>query len=218
MMDPLHLVIAIGPLSAYFLLLAWINLGKAPFLTTGSRDALVLGIGLVGLVMVGPMELFLPEATVVAFGAWVWVVLLLFYLVSLVLLVLLLRPRIVIYNVSPEQMRVALAEVVSRLDPDSRWAGNCLLMPHLGVQLVVEPAEAVKNVQLVSAGREQNYASWRVLAGALSQTLRKSRGERSPYGMFLLSVGISLATAMTYLLVVHGNSIRDSIDQMLRVG
>ncbi len=168
--------------------------------------------------MVGPMELFLPEATAVIFGGWVWLVLLLFYLVSLVLLVLLLRPRIVIYNVSPEQLRAALAEVVSRLDQESRWAGNCLLMPQFGVQLVVEPSESVKNVQLVSAGREQNYASWRVLANSLSQVLRKSRGERSPYGVFLLSIGFSLATAMTYLLVRHGNAISESLEHMLRLG
>lgn len=217
-MDSLHFCIAIGPLAAYFLLLAWINLGKRPFLTTGSRDALVLGIGLIGLVMVGPMELFLPETAIVTFGGWIWLIMILFYLVGLVLLVLLLRPRIVIYNVSPEQLRPALAEVVARLDQESRWTGNCLLMPQLGVQLVVEPTENVKNVQLISAGRDQNYASWRILANALSQGLRKSRGERSLYGVFLLGIGLAMAGLMTATLIMYANEIRESLHDMLLAG
>ena len=56
-MDPLYFCIAIAPLAVYLLMLGIINLRGKPFVTTGARDAAALGIGLVGFVVIGPMEL-----------------------------------------------------------------------------------------------------------------------------------------------------------------
>ena len=67
-MDPLHLSIALSPLAVYFVLLGIINLSARPQLTTGARDTAALAVGLSGLVVVGPMELFLPERAAAQFG------------------------------------------------------------------------------------------------------------------------------------------------------
>ena len=114
--DPLHVCIALGPLAVYLFLLGLINLSRRPFLTTGARDAAALGVGISGFVVVGPMELFLPGAAANRFGGYVWLLLLAFYALCLTLWVLLLRPRLVIYNATAEQLRPVLAGV----DPAQR--------------------------------------------------------------------------------------------------
>ena len=64
---------------------------------------------------------------------------------------LVVRPRLVIYNMTVEQLRPTLANVVTRISiPYARWAGECLVLPRLGVQLHVEPFLAMRNVQLAS--------------------------------------------------------------------
>ena len=74
-MDPLHFCIAVAPLAVYLFLLGVLNLKGFPFVTTGSRDGAALAIGMVGFVIIGPMELFFPEGAASRFGAWVWIML-----------------------------------------------------------------------------------------------------------------------------------------------
>src|SRR5438477_13127575 len=119
LMDPLHLCIALGPLATYLLVLGVINLSRRPLLTTGARDAAALALALVGLVVAGPMELFLVEEAAVLYGGWIWAIMLVAYFLFVALVTLLLRPRLVIYNTTLEQVRPIVADVASRLDRDS---------------------------------------------------------------------------------------------------
>ena len=146
LMDPLHLCIALGPLAVYLLLLGMINLIPRPFLTNGARDTSALCIGISGFLVVGPMELFLPEGAAAKFGPFVWLMLLVLYLLMVTLLVLMMRPRLVIYNITEEQLRPVLGELVGELDPGARWARDTLLIPKLHVQLCVETQAAMRNV------------------------------------------------------------------------
>ena len=76
------------------------------------------------------------------------------------MVLLILRPRLVIYNISVDQLRPILAEVVERMDPEARWAGDCLFLPGLGVQLHLESFGWMRNVSLVSSGPKQDYQGW----------------------------------------------------------
>ena len=60
--DPLHFVLAAGPLALYLLLLGGINLSTRPLVTTGGRDLMCLAIALAGCAVAGPLELFFPES------------------------------------------------------------------------------------------------------------------------------------------------------------
>ncbi|HZL87761.1 MAG TPA: hypothetical protein VFB96_05240 [Pirellulaceae bacterium] len=214
--DPLHQCIAFGPLVVYLLILGMINLGRRPFLTTGARDTAVLGIAISGFIAAGPMELFLPEGAANLFGGWIWALLLTFYLLCLLLVVLLMRPRLVIYNVTFEQLRPALADVVSRLDDHARWAGESLSMPTLGLQLTVEPMAVMKSVQLVSAGPYQNIAGWRRLEEELAAELKQSRGLPNPYGVFLLSFALCLGGAVLFWMSRDPAGVTQALNDMLR--
>jgi hypothetical protein len=215
-MDPLHFAVAMGPLTAYLFLLGLVNIFRGPLLTTGARDTAVLGIALSGLIVAGPMELFLPEAAAFRFGPWVWVLMLSFYFLCLTLLVLLARPRLVVYNVTAEQLRPVLADVVSRLDKEFRWAGDCLVLPELGVQLHVEPMPLLRNVQLVASGPRQSYAGWRQLEIALAEGLRGTRSGSNPIGFGLVIVSIAVfALAMAWM-ARDQEAVAQALNEFLR--
>ncbi len=215
-MDPLHLCIAIGPLAVYLIVLGMINLSRRPTMTTGQRDVGALGIAILGFVAVGPMELFFPERAVEQFGEWVWAMLLALYILGLVLVVLLMRPRLVIYNTTTEQLRPVLTQVASRLDPEARWAGENLVLPQLGVNLHLEPFSILKNVQLVSSGPQQNFYGWRRLEQELGAAVHQSRGTVATFGMIFVLNGILMMSLVSFWLYRDGQAVMTALDEMLR--
>ncbi|MFM7929359.1 MAG: hypothetical protein ACKO9Q_16760, partial [Pirellula sp.] len=88
-----------------------------------------LAVGILGLMVIGPFELFLPEAAAIRFGPLVWIVLLIFYGLCVSMVVLLMRPRLVIYNSTVEQLRPIISEISQSMDQKSRWTGDSLVIP-----------------------------------------------------------------------------------------
>jgi hypothetical protein len=214
-MDPLHLAIALGPLAVYLVLLGVLNLSPRPFVTSGARDAAALGVGIAGLIVAGPMELFLPEAAAFRLGAFVWVLLLALYGLCLTLFVLLMRPRVVIYNMSRDEIRPLLANLVGELDREARWAGESLVLPKLGVQLHIETFAPMRIVQLVAAGPQQSYEGWRRLERTLSQAVRQTSGVRNRFGFSLIGFGLLLAALVTFCMVGDAETVAQSFKEML---
>jgi hypothetical protein len=190
--DPFRLAIALVPVGAYALVLAIINSRQRPFLTSGGSDFTALGVALSGLMFVGPLELFRPDAATREFGNYIWVFLILFYWLCVLLVVLLARPRLVVYNISMEELHPVLAEAAARLDPEARWAGHHLALPKLGVQLHLDSFDAMRNVSLVSSGGRQSIESWRRLARELARSLAPFRVKRNPRAIGLLLVAAAL--------------------------
>lgn len=192
MYDPLHLAIAATPLAIYFLVLGWIRLRKRPHVVSGVNDAMWLGVAVSGLVVAGPFELFMPEAAAMRFHGYVWLLLLGLYALLVILVALLLRPRIIIYNIAPDAFRPLLSEVIGRLDRDARWAGQGVVLPTLGVQLSIEPELPLRTVQLVAAGSQQSYAGWKQLEYQLREALRETPGVVGSHAFLLLGSGLAL--------------------------
>ena len=214
--DPLHFCIAIAPLSVYLVLLGLLNLQRRSFVTTGARDAAALGIGISGLIVAGPMELFFPESAASQYGSFVWILLLSFYGLCVSLVVLLMRSRIVVYNISSEQLRPILNQVAMQLDKKSRWTGDSLLIPELNVHLHVEPVDWLRNVQLTSGGINQSFEGWRKLELELRKALRPIRVRSNILGIgFLLVAGI-LAVASAGWMISDPQSVAQSLDDLLR--
>jgi hypothetical protein len=161
-------------------------------MTTGGSDLAVLGAAMSGLVLVGPIELFRPEAASAEFGSYVWLFLLVFYWLWVWLAVLLGRPRLVIYNISGQQLRPLLAEAAREIDPQSRWAGDSLALPSLGVQLHIESSDWMRHTSMIAAGSKQNLSGWRQLAIQLHGRLNALRVPPNPRALGLLSLGILL--------------------------
>lgn len=213
-----HLSIALGPLAVYFVLMGLINLIRRPFVTTGARDTAALGVAISGFIAVGPMDLFLPESTANQFGALAWVLLFLLYSMSVTLLVLLMRPRIVIYNIAPDQLRPVLAKVASELDGESRWAGEALTLPELGVHMFVELVGATRHAVLAATGPRQDFGGWRKLELALTEALRQSRSASNPAGYFWMLLGVTLVTiVMSVWFVSDPATVKQALRSILRM-
>lgn len=212
--DPLRLSIALVPLAAYMLLLSLVNLRRRPFLTSGGSDLAALGVALSGMAFVGPLELFRPEAATNEFGNFIWPVLLVFYWLWVLLVVLVVRPRLVVYNVSVEELHPVIAEAASRLDPDSRWAGNSLALPNLGVYLHLESFDLMRNVSLASSGSRQNLDGWRELSRALATALKPVRVKPNPRGVGFLLLAVLLMSGSLMSLVNHPKELAYAVQEV----
>ncbi|MCH2114542.1 MAG: hypothetical protein MK171_06500 [Pirellulales bacterium] len=201
--DPLRLSIALVPLASYCLLIGLLNARRRPFLTSGGADLAALGAAMSGMVLVGPVELFRPEAASTEYGSYVWLFLLLLYWLCVWLAVLLARPRLVIYNVSVEELRPVLAEASRAIDPLARWAGDSLSLPTLGVQLHLESFELMRHVSVVASGGRQNLAGWGRLATNLYQRLQSLRVGPNPRALGIMLVAIILVVASTTHMLAH---------------
>jgi uncharacterized membrane protein len=212
--DPLRLTIAFLPLASYCLLLGILNARRKPFLTSGGADLATLGAAMSGIVFIGPIELFRPEAASAEFGSYVWFFLLMLYWLCIWLTVLIARPRLVIYNISSEELRPVLAEAARSLDPQARWAGDSLAMPTVGIQLHLETFEIMRNVSLVASGGKQNLATWRQLGALLSEKLDTLSVDSNPrwLGIVLFAI-VLLATSFIHMLN-HPQQIAQAISEI----
>lgn len=215
-MDPLHFCIAIAPLAVYLLLLGVLNLKGRPFVTTGARDTAALAIGMVGFVIAGPMELFFPEGAASRFGGWVWVMLIVFYGLCASLVVLLMRSRIVIYNVTLEQLRPILTSIAMKLDKRSRWSGDSLLLPEKRIHLHVEPLEWVRNVQLTAGGSQQSYEGWQALEQELKEALKRMPVGPNIIGVPLLIISGGLALVAVIWMLRDQTAVAQALQELWR--
>ena len=214
-MDTFELSLALGPLAMYFVALGIINLGSRPVVVRGSRETAALALALVGFVLIGPIALFFPEAAANQFGPKVWLLLLAFYILSVFLWILVSRPRLVIYNVDPVELRKLLTEVAIEVDPDARWAGDNLALPQRGVQLHVEDHPRMRNVTLLAVGAEQSPSGWRALEQALRGAARNRLRGRNPRGVSLLSGGLVMLAAIVYRTLENPQAIAEGLLDML---
>jgi hypothetical protein len=176
-----------------------------------------LALAVAGLMIVGPIELFFPTSASVRFGPYVWVLLLLLYCLVVVLVLLLLRPRITVYNISIDELRPILADLVTHLDSESRWAGDALVLPTLKVQLSLEPTAGMRNVSLAAVGPEQDPAGWRRLEAALADALAVFEVPRNPRGYSFVVAGL-LTLAVLVLAIAHDpEGVTRSLADMLRL-
>ena len=200
-MDPLRTAIACVPLAAYLLLLGAVNVRRRPLLTSGAADLAALGAALTGFAFVGPIELFRPQALTADLGNLVWLFWLVFYWTGLALAVLILRPRLVVYNASLEELRPAVAEAVAQVDPDARWAGDNVSLPRLGVQMHLEAFGVMRNTSLVSSGGEQNLEGWRRLRKAVARSLKPLEVRPNPRSVsFFIMGGVLMALSLSRLM------------------
>jgi hypothetical protein len=216
-MDAIHLTLAFIPLALYFLYLGSVNLQPTARVVGGMRDAAWLILGIMGLFIVGPLELFLPEAAIAAFGPWTWVLLIVFYLLGGLLVVLALRPRLVVYNITVDILRPVLVEIAWELDSQCRWSGDAVYLPQLGMHLEMESLSALRNVSLSAIGPRQSLEGWFRLAEALRDRLRVVRTGRNPRGYSLLSLALIMIALVAWRLIDESPQLAEQLENILRL-
>jgi hypothetical protein len=217
-MDSFQICLAFGPVALYLLLVAAVNMRGCPTVVSGMRDMTVLALALTGLAAVGPMEIAFPESAALNFlGARVWAPLFALYGLCVVLVLLSMRPRMIVYNITSDQMRHLLAEAVDQLDGEARWAGDSLFLPQLGVQLHLDAARSMRNVSLVSSGPNQNHLGWLKLRLHLARAVQDVRTSVNGWGIVFGIVGLCMIACMVSLAVSDLPALAQGMHDMFRV-
>lgn len=216
-MDPLHVTIAMTPVAMYLLLIGWINLTPRPFLTTGLRDLGALALATVGFVITGPMELFLPETVASLMGGWVWVPMIMLYVLVVLLCLLTMRPRLIVYNIAPQDLHSMVEDVVQELDPTATWVGDCVVAPQLGVQMAIESFAGIRNVTLASVGNDQNIDGWKQIEYGLRRVMNVNAQPPNVQGFSYVFLAVLLAGGIAYTLYSDHQEVAQAFEEMLRM-
>ena len=187
--DSLPLGAAFLPLGIYLLVLGWVHLRRRPLAIAGVWDGILLGASLLGLVTVGPIALVRPAA---GGSSWSWPMLILGFCLVVALCVLVSRPRLIIYNISVEQIRPLVAEVASDLDPQARWAGETVALPTRGLQVHLDGDGSLRTVSLIGVGRRSAHEGWSEFSRRVRQASRRLPVRASPWGGVFAGIGAVL--------------------------
>lgn len=214
-MDIVRSCVGLGPVAIYLLLLGAVNLSRRPLITTGARDIAALGVAAAGLVMIGPVELLMPPMMVAGLGWQAWLLVLGLYSSALTLFVLLLPPRLVIYNISLDQLHEVLAQAARRVDGAAHWAGNTFVLPNRNVQFILQTFPTLRNVSLAATGEHQNHQAWRELDVALRQDLAKTDVGPNPRGLTMVGVGVLILGIVAFRWVSNPQAVTQGFIDML---
>ena len=207
-LDTLPLWSALLPLGIYLLALAWVHLRQRPLAISGVWDGVLLSASLAGLAIVGPLALVQPAA---GRSLWSWPMLLVLFSLFVAICVLVSRPRLIVYNITVEQMRPLVVEIVSSLDPATRWAGETAALPTCGFQVQIDGNGSMRNVNIVAAGERMSPEGWSEFCRRLRHSIGALRVRRSPWGpVFALAGGAVIAVAV-WLAVQSASNDRDSL-------
>jgi len=190
--------IALMPLGCYLLGLAWAHLRRRPLAVSGVFDGVMLAAAVSGLAVVGPLALLVP---VTGGSPWSWPVLAFLFALCVAVCVLVSRPRMVVYNITVEQFRPLVAEVVSALDPAARWAGESAALPGRGFQLHIEGNGPLRTVSVVNVGERSSPEGWVEFTRRLRRAVRGLRVRRSPWGGLFGCFGCGMLLAALWLAI-----------------
>lgn len=191
--------IALIPLGCYLLGLAWAHLRRKPLALSGVFDSVMLAAAVSGLAVVGPLALLVP---VTGGSPWSWPVLAFLFALCVAVGVLVSRPRMVVYNITVEQFRPLVAEVVSSLDPKARWAGESAALPDRGFQLHIEGNGPLRTVSVVNVGERSSAEGWGEFTRRLRRAVRGLRVRRSPWAALFAFLGCGALMAAAWLAVM----------------
>ena len=181
MLDLLRFALAILPLAAYTNVLGLLRLRSGPTVMSGAMDLLLLGLAIIGVVAIGPIELFFPRAAYALLGGWVWFVLIALYFFILMLIALNTSPKLVVYGLEAKLLKQHVCELLESQKIRAHWLGEFVEMPELGVRACIETAGRGSISQLKAAGKVQNLSGWftleRLLVEKVATVATNQRGE-----------------------------------------
>lgn len=181
--------VAVLPVGVYLVILGWLHLRRRPTLLWGGHDLILVATAVSGLVMAGPLALVQP-----ALGGTPWAtgMLCLLFTLAVAVGILAARPRLVVYNMTVDQLRPILAEVTSGLDPLARWAGESVALPTRGLQVLVDGHGLGRSVSVVAVGSRTSAEAWTEFARRLRQAVGSLRVRRNVWGAALATVGLGI--------------------------
>ncbi len=215
-MNTFSIILAVGPLAVYCIVLGLIHLRRRPKVVSGGRDLACLGLAMIGLFLIGPAELFFPQAAFNLFGASVWIALIILYLFLLLFSILNTRPRLIVFGLDVDSLTLHVDQVLQQLDPGTKWLNHSFDAPGLGIHGIIEPAGVGQVSHAIATKFEQNALGWLALGRALSRRLNSVQVEPRVAGYRWIVAGAGLLSIIGYTLANNSAAISNGISDMLR--
>lgn len=187
---------ALVPPGLYLLAVAARHLRRRPTAVAGGWDLGLLAAALAPLLLVGPLELLQPPGIR---GPWRMLLPLVLTALIVALALLAARPRVVVYNVSLEQLRPVVAQVAAALDPGARWAGETVALPGRDVQVHLDGRGGMRSVSLVAAGTRTSPEGWAEFTRLVRSAIGRVRVRRSPWAALFIAIACGFLVAAAAL-------------------
>lgn len=202
-----QVVLALGPIAAYFLGLGLVNSQARPFLIGARLDFTLLASAFLPVVVV-PSVSFLQDGRYWLAGGVLAAVAVLF-----VAMLPSRRFGWVVYNIGPEQWRRVLDRACRRAGWSVRAEGEELVIDGAGLRVLPHGLAWLRNVTLEVRGTDR--AARERLREALQRELLEESMLPSPTGASLVVVGASLLGLPMWYLFNNMNAIVDVVRQIL---
>ena len=189
---------ALLPVGLYLVGIAVLHLRRRPSVVAGAWDLGLLGASVAALAIAGPLDMLLP---VTATGPWRLVLPTVGFAVVLAGGLLASRPRLVIYNITLDQVRPLVAEIATVLDPASRWAGETVALPGRGMQVHLDCRGGMRTVSLMGMGSRTDPESWTEFGRRLRQAVGGLRVRRSPWAWLFAGMAAAVVAVVVWLAV-----------------
>ena len=217
MSDPFSVALALGPLAIYLIVIGCLQSARKPIVTTGAQDTAALGIGISGFLMVGPLVLFFPKMAYGMLGGIVWVMLIAFYLLTLLLIILTMRPRMVVYGLDASEIRTPMLRAAQSIDPEARLEGEQIWFPSVGCSIRLDMLTAADVPQIVPQSQQISPVFWRRLLKALRLELSLLENRSRARGAGLIFVGMLMIGMIASSIVTEPQEIVSGFRQWLRL-
>ena len=193
----------------YLLGIAVVHVRHRPLAVPGGWDLAIVAAAVAGLAMAGPLDLIQPVAIR---GPWRLVLPAVLCGLLVALAILVARPRLVIYNVTLEQLRPVVAQVAASLDRQSRWAGETVALPGRGIQVTLDGRTA-RCVSLAAIGGRTSPEGWAEFSRRVRRSVRVLRVRSSPWAVVFAGCGIALVAASLWLALRPPLLVPDAADR-----
>ncbi|MEZ6091395.1 MAG: hypothetical protein R3C05_25925 [Pirellulaceae bacterium] len=217
MSDPFSVALSLGPLSVYLIVIGLMQSGRKPVVTTGAQDTAALGIGVSGFLMIGPLVLFFPTMAYGVLGWIVWAMLTAFYLLTLLLIILTMRPRMVIYGLDAGQVRAPMLRAAQSIDPDAKMEGEQIWFPSVGCSIRLDMINAGDVPQIVPQIQQISPRFWRRLLEAMRREVSTFENRNRSRGLGIVFVGTLMMILIASNMVSHPQEVVAGFRHWLRL-
>jgi hypothetical protein len=193
----------------YLLGIAVVHVRHRPLAVPGGWDLAIVAAAVAGLAMAGPLDHIQPVAIR---GPWRLVLPAVLCGLLVALAILVARPRLVVYNVTLEQLRPVVAQVAASLDRQSRWAGETVALPGRGIQVTLDGRTA-RCVSLAAIGGRTSPEGWAEFSRRVRRSVRVLRVRSSPWAVVFAGCGIALVAASLWLALRPPLLVPDAADR-----
>ncbi|KAA1257816.1 hypothetical protein LF1_03060 [Rubripirellula obstinata] len=213
--EPFALLLALLPLVGYLLVLGFVRFSGRALVTTGARDLAALGIAVVGLIAIGPAELFFPATAATVFGSIVWLALIAFYGLTLALVCLTATPKLVVYGRTAQETFPGLLNAAKRMDAQATGDLETMQiqLPTLNVQLRIDTIGGVDHCRVLSFQPNGSMKFWNTLLGNLRGELSESPRPATRRGVGMLVSALLMGTILCWYSLGNQDRLADGFRQ-----